>query len=361
MPCISIIVPVYNSMDYLEQCLHSIATQTYTDFECILVDDGSSDSSGAVCDEQVRRDPRFRTFHKTNGGVSSARNFGIQMATGQFIMFCDQDDQYHPQTLETALRFQTQFPGDFIAWAFTQDRAVWDVPIDTLQPETFSSEKLACFYMSHATVGPHLSCCNLMDTFIWNKLFPAAFLKSKKILFDTHYRRGTEDAVFMLLFWEKFFAAYPSAHMVWLPYPLYFWNDSNALSVTKSAFSFEDHIQKQLDFYKLMFVPLQNTFRCPPSDLAPLAHHLQYQLCIGLIYAKKSQQKSSDLWKSTEFKALMSFFHSNHYYTAYYLPLSWHWSWLCRILCRSYQHSRWIYWKFYWLGYYLFCQNWHRI
>ncbi len=90
---ISIIIPVYNSEKYLRCCLDSIMTQTYKDFECILVDDGSTDDSGKICDEYGAKNDRFKIIHKGNGGVSSARNRGINYAQGQWIYFCDADDK----------------------------------------------------------------------------------------------------------------------------------------------------------------------------------------------------------------------------------------------------------------------------
>ena len=89
---ISIIIPVYNSEKYLRQCLDSVLAQTYTDFEALLIDDGSTDGSGAICDEYAARDARFKVFHKENGGVSSARNLGIDNAQGEWICFVDSDD-----------------------------------------------------------------------------------------------------------------------------------------------------------------------------------------------------------------------------------------------------------------------------
>ena len=73
-PLISIIIPVYNAEKYLHQCLDSVVAQTYTNWECLLIDDGSKDSSGAICDEYAEKDSRLRVFHKANGGVSSARH-----------------------------------------------------------------------------------------------------------------------------------------------------------------------------------------------------------------------------------------------------------------------------------------------
>ena len=91
-PLISIIIPVYNAEKYLNQCIDSIITQTYSDWELILVDDGSTDSSGIICDEYAKNDNRIKVVHKHNGGASSARNKGLDIAEGGYIAFIDADD-----------------------------------------------------------------------------------------------------------------------------------------------------------------------------------------------------------------------------------------------------------------------------
>ena len=99
-PLISIIIPVYNVEAYLRQCLDSILMQEMTDWEAILVDDGSPDGSGAICDEYAAGDPRIKVFHKANGGVSSARNLGLEVAKGEWIVFVDSDDKIEKGFLE---------------------------------------------------------------------------------------------------------------------------------------------------------------------------------------------------------------------------------------------------------------------
>lgn len=91
-PKISVIVPVYNVEKYLRQCLDSILAQTFTDFELLLIDDGSPDTSGTICDEYAALDSRVRVFHKENGGVSAARNVGLDNARGEYVTFSDSDD-----------------------------------------------------------------------------------------------------------------------------------------------------------------------------------------------------------------------------------------------------------------------------
>ena len=96
-PLLSIIVPVYNVEKYIERCIKSILNQSFTNFELILVDDGSPDNCGKICDEYKKKDSRIKVIHKKNGGLSDARNAGLNIATGKYIGFVDSDDIIHPQ------------------------------------------------------------------------------------------------------------------------------------------------------------------------------------------------------------------------------------------------------------------------
>lgn len=100
MPKVTIIVPVYNSEQYLAHCLNTIKNQTFTDWECILVDDGSQDTSGKICDAYQSNDSRFIVIHKKNGGVSNARQSGLNAATGEYIVHADPDDWLELDMLE---------------------------------------------------------------------------------------------------------------------------------------------------------------------------------------------------------------------------------------------------------------------
>lgn len=103
-PTISIVVPIYKVEPYLRQCLDSIVEQTYQNLEIILVDDGSPDNCGAICDEYAARDERIRVIHKENGGVSSARNIGLAAAAGEWLGWVDGDDWIEPDMYEYMLR-----------------------------------------------------------------------------------------------------------------------------------------------------------------------------------------------------------------------------------------------------------------
>lgn len=112
MPIVSIIVPVYNVEKYINRCIDSILAQTFTDWECILVDDGSPDKSGEICDEYASRDSRIQVIHKQNGGVSSARNIGIKRATSEWITFVDSDDYLYEDSLFKMVELTKQYDAD---------------------------------------------------------------------------------------------------------------------------------------------------------------------------------------------------------------------------------------------------------
>lgn len=100
---VSIIIPVYNAEGKLHRCLDSILTQSYQNYECIIVDDGSTDDSAAIIDEYVNENSRFKVFHKKNGGVSSARNYGLNIAKGEWIVFVDSDDYLLPDHISSMM------------------------------------------------------------------------------------------------------------------------------------------------------------------------------------------------------------------------------------------------------------------
>lgn len=118
MELISVIVPIYNVEQYLEKCLNSIINQTYKALEIILIDDGSTDNSGKICDEFALRDDRIKVIHHENEGVASARNIGITNATGDFIMFVDSDDYIEPNTAEFLINQIHEFSADIATCGF---------------------------------------------------------------------------------------------------------------------------------------------------------------------------------------------------------------------------------------------------
>ena len=103
MPLISVIVPIYNVEKYLDRCVDSIINQTYKNLEIILVDDGSPDNCPQMCDDYAKKDSRIKVVHKENGGLSDARNVGMEVATGEYVSFIDSDDYISLDCYETVL------------------------------------------------------------------------------------------------------------------------------------------------------------------------------------------------------------------------------------------------------------------
>ena len=118
-PKISIIIPVYNVERYLQQCIDSILTQTFTDFELLLIDDGSTDGCSAICDEYAEKDDRIRVIHKPNSGISSTRNRGIDEACGEWLIFLDSDDAWaNPNCLQKLYSYTKKLNLDLVRFEY---------------------------------------------------------------------------------------------------------------------------------------------------------------------------------------------------------------------------------------------------
>lgn len=146
MPFFSIIVPVYKVEKYLLRFLESVANQTFTDYEVLLIDDGSPDRSGVICDEFAAEHPQFRTIHKPNGGVSSARNRGVEEAKGEWLLFFDSDDVVASDALEKIHRAYSEHPTtDTVIYAIKEvmtDGTIHDRLLPITAPAYYDMEKL---------------------------------------------------------------------------------------------------------------------------------------------------------------------------------------------------------------------------
>lgn len=121
-PYLSIVVPVYNVEQYLSKCIDSILQQTFGDFELILINDGSTDKSGVLCDEYAKKDKRIRTIHQDNAGLSAARNTGIDVAAGEYITFVDSDDWIEPETYAETVEFLQSNQLEVVCFDFYTER-----------------------------------------------------------------------------------------------------------------------------------------------------------------------------------------------------------------------------------------------
>ncbi len=165
---ISVIVPVYGVEAYLNKCVHSIVTQTYRDLEIILVDDESPDNCPAMCDAWALKDPRIRVLHNPHGGLSDARNKGLEASSGEFIIFVDSDDYLAPAHCEKLLAAQRETDADIVignfAW-ITQDCELITRNFPSAELASFSGRQ--CLSLLFPKSGYSLSC----GDYAWDRLY----------------------------------------------------------------------------------------------------------------------------------------------------------------------------------------------
>lgn len=177
-PKISIIIPVYKVEKYLHRCLDSIAAQTFVAWECILIDDGSPDNSGKICDEYAARDMRFRVFHQKNQGVSVARNLGIEKSKGQYIAFVDSDDWVSDDYFDVLERNAGK--ADLLYFSNTNYNEDGDRVTYHIRP--FYSDKKNILEQELLHLFENLACWDYYG-FTWNKLFRADIIRNANIRF----------------------------------------------------------------------------------------------------------------------------------------------------------------------------------
>lgn len=168
---VSIIVPVYNVEEYLDDCVNSILSQSHKTIQVILVDDGSTDNSGLLCDNYVRKDSRVETIHKKNGGLSSARNAGIKLAKGEYIAFIDSDDAISKYYVERLLTITKETDADISLCGISKGEQL------TLDKFTYTTDIPKVFTHDRLYKDFYLDVNDVMITVAWNKLYRASIVK----------------------------------------------------------------------------------------------------------------------------------------------------------------------------------------
>lgn len=227
---ISVIVPVYNVLPLVSGCLDSLRTQTWKDFECVCVDDGSTDGSGAFLDNYVKQDKRFSVIHQKNGGLSAARNTGLKHIKGDYVFFLDGDDYLHPQTLEMLSAFITQQAADVMVFSLVNTgKAYADTTFPKLNAQDYAPKEIKdplATFMKKRTIrtGAPL------------KLYKKSAIKGLNF-YTMHY----EDVVFAF----QLFARSPRVFMTKAPLYYYY---ANPESIMRSSFD-----EKKLNSYLKLF------------------------------------------------------------------------------------------------------------
>ena len=182
---ISVIVPVYNVEEYLDECLVSIVNQTYKNLEILVIDDGSTDNSGKMCDEWATKDKRIKVFHKENGGLSSARNVGLKHATGKWISFVDSDDFIDTTMYEELIK--NSIGADLVCCEY------FSYKNNSLDKVTFSYDNYDIKYMIRKMFS-------LGDGTVWNKMYLREKLDNLLFIEDV---KAMEDISFFYTYLDK--------------------------------------------------------------------------------------------------------------------------------------------------------------
>ncbi|MEH7095826.1 glycosyltransferase family 2 protein [Neobacillus vireti] len=239
-PIISIIVPVYNVEKYLSRCIDSILCQTFKDFELILVNDGSSDTSGLICDSYSSLDHRIKVIHKNNGGVSSARNVGLGVASGEYIAFVDSDDLVHESMYALLHNYASKHSSDIVICDYleTLEGNHYDLKsfIDVIKEHSYNNIEALNELFTEKKMQ--------FGSVVWNKLY-------KKSLFDNiKFEEGKihEDEFIT----HK--VLYRSSKVVYIPIKLYYYlQRKDGIMGTEFNFDKLDAVEaykSRADFFK---------------------------------------------------------------------------------------------------------------
>lgn len=187
MEKVTIIIPIYNVEKYLREAIESAINQTYKNLEIILVDDGSTDNSGRICDEYISVDERIKVIHKKNGGLSDARNAGLDNCTGEYIMFLDSDDFLEPDAVENMHKEIVEKDADYVIGNYinaTEEGEKWEKPV-------FDLEKYKPFKLS---IHDYMNSFFIMNSSVCNKIFKKEFIDELNLRFVVGL--PAEDAIF---------------------------------------------------------------------------------------------------------------------------------------------------------------------
>lgn len=220
---LSFVIPVYNVEAYLPQCLDSILSQTTGDCEVILVDDGTKDASDVICDRYAAQHENVKVIHKPNGGLSSARNAGMELVTGEYVCFVDSDDYIADSSVEKLLRWIDSSNADI---CFLQTEKVY--PDGTSEPMGDGIVRSAVQGQPKDSVLDFLAACAKFPGSAWGKLFRKDFLVEHQLRFPDD-RRLSEDLIYCL---NAFLAA---ESFDALEFPFYCYRQNRAGSITNSV------------------------------------------------------------------------------------------------------------------------------
>lgn len=340
---VCVVVPVYRAETTLDRCVESILRQEVSGGVCcVLVDDGSPDSSGAICDAWAARDNRVQVIHQDDGGVSSARNAGLELADSRYLVFLDSDDALRPGALQAALDAQNAAPEDFVLWHYTTGADDPAPVTDAIQDRP--RQGLARLWLDCLLAMP------------WNKLYRTDW--AKQIKFNKKYTLG-EDLQFVLDYIALLAAENPNFAYRVLESPLTFYDCSHTGSLSTKYHANYCEIWPE-HFAKLNAACL--AAQCPVEDMRQLHRAELTVFAEGVADILRRdpaplsgirRDKAATALRTPWLRALLDCMRTERCYSAYYLPCRWRSTRLVYTMAEAKRTGSPLYGKLDWAGYYL--------
>lgn len=322
MALVSVIVPVYKVEQVVKNCIESILNQTFTNFELILVDDGSPDNSGRICDEYAQKDDRVIVIHKENGGVSSARNVGIDKAKGKYICFVDSDDYVSKDYLKTLIDVEENNNADNI-WCYFKTVDKYSEKIDckevSSEPniEKYTVKDIMTLHEKWLDAGP---VC---------KLYILDIIKENNLKFDESLSLG-EDLIFNFVYLD-----YTNKNIIVINNELYFYLQNNENSLSKKYYQDMFEIYKKINSVMYQYL---NKWNCDNIQFEKYYNACFFKYEVVL---KNTFSRQSDVTKKGKIKINNNILKSKEFTTAFH-NMSYRPNILYKIayLCKNYRIVR---------------------
>lgn len=275
---ISVIVPVYNAAQWLDDCIQSVLNQTFKDYELILVDDGSTDGSSEICDRYAQQHDCVKVIHKTNGyGAGEARNYGFQMSRGEYIVFLDSDDCQTPDMLQKLYEAQKRADYDLVVcgYQFVDDKGDVGETFCLKESEILGQDKVLDYFISYYPDG--------LLGYPWNKLYKRRIIEEHQILFPG--MRRLEDGIFNVEYIQHV------ESICVMELPLMHYRVNSQVLLRKLPYDFYDNIKA---FSKNYYGFLKKVNRSRKENEAPFVFYFlnDFVCCLENILANSWPDKS---------------------------------------------------------------------
>ena len=360
-PLFSIIVPAYKLETLLPRCLDSLLAQTFTDWECVVVDDGSPDGTGAVADAYAGKDARFNVLHKANGGVSSARNAGMEAARGALFCFLDGDDYLEPFALEWLSCRHARHPRDLLAFLIRAPQEAASSPDCLPDPRTFPLAKKAAYL---ATGNGNV---------LLSKVFSSEIIRAGGVRFDPALARG-EDAAFFHSYVDVFFRQRPDASILQYDIRLYVITSDNgagrassqkiaAHAVDWDPEASRGYAARLMEEYADLVASMGGWEGFAPDERLYMAHQYARRFAFAVWAARQlGEALPAGFWSAQGAGGLTAAMARYKLYCAYYWPLRLRLEPLIAAVYQSDEsESKRLYWKVFLIGDLLLGRRWNRL